>query len=430
MQKIPLPAGFSDIGPDEIPKWAFAEATVRRVFNSYGFSELRTPFLEDTAVFSRGIGEHTDIVEKEMYTFGTKDDTVSLRPEGTAPVIRSYIENGQDKFNTFQKYWYMGPMFRHEKPQKGRKRQFAQMGVEILGTSLPSADAETIILAQRLLQELNVKGFSLEVNTTGCGQCRPQYKDALKDALKDKVTDLCPHCQKRYETNIFRMLDCKNGECRELFEDLPDILAYICPECREHHDAVKGYLFDMKIEFEENRFLVRGLDYYTKTVYEITHPDLGAQDALLGGGRYDDLVEEMGGQPQAAVGFAAGMDRIIAVMGELKEKERREGIFLVTVGENAYQKGFSLVQELRDNGIKADIDYEGKSLKAQMKGVDKRNFRIAAILGEDELEKGVVSFKDMEEGSQIDIKLDEFVGKISKLLKEVDERIEQELQDG
>ena len=429
MESISLPAGFEDIEAPEIRKWRYAEDTVRRVFGSYGYSEIRTPLLEDTGVFVRGIGEHTDIVEKEMYIFGDEESSVALRPEGTASVIRSYIENGRDKFSTFQKYWYMGPMFRHEKPQKGRKRQFFQAGIEILGTPLPSADAESIILAQRLLQELNVSGFTLELNSTGCSECRNAYRDVLKKELGDKLDSLCDNCRRRYKTNIFRMLDCKEKKCREIYEELPDILQYLCSGCRVHHDAVKQYLFDMKIEFEENRFLVRGLDYYTRTVYEFRHPDLGAQDTVLGGGRYDNLVEEMGGKPQAAVGFAAGLDRIIAVMGELKDRERREGIFLVTIGREAYDKGFKLVQELRDNGVRADIDYEEKSTKAQMKVADRRGFRLAAILGEDELEKNIISFRDMADGSQVDLPLDGFVGRISKVLKEVDEKIKRELQD-
>ena len=429
MEKISLPAGFEDIESPELQKWIFTEDTVRRIFSRYGYSEIRTPLIEDSGVFIRSIGEHTDIVEKEMYMFGDEESSVALRPEGTASVIRSYIQNGRDKFGTFQKYWYMGPMFRHEKPQKGRKRQFFQAGIEILGTSLASADAESIILGQRLLQELNVSGFTLELNSTGCSGCRNRYRDILKQELQKSLSDLCDNCRRRYTTNIFRMLDCKELSCRRIYESLPDILEYLCGPCREHHDALKQYLFDMKIEFEENRFLVRGLDYYTRTVYEFRHPDLGAQDTLLGGGRYDNLVEEMGGQPRAAVGFASGLDRIIAVMGDLKEQQSREGIFLVTIGEKAYNEGFKLVQELRDNGVKADIDYEEKSIKAQMKVADRRDFRMAAVLGEDELEKNIISFRDMADGSQVDLPLDGFVGKISKILKEVDEEIKRELQN-
>jgi len=428
--KIRLPAGFEDVTPLDIRKWLHVENTVRKVFPRYGFVEIRTPLLEHTRVFARGIGENTDIVEKEMYTFGKGEDSVSLRPEGTAPVIRSYIEQGHDKFGSFQKYWYMGPMFRHERPQKGRKRQFFQAGVEVLGTRSPAADAESVILAQRFLQEVRVSGFSLQLNATGCAACRPRYKEVLREHLERRAADVCDDCRRRMRTNVLRVLDCKRESCRRVFEDLPDILAYLCGECRDHHEEVKRYLFDFKIEFEENRFLVRGLDYYTKTVYEFKHPGLGAQDTIVGGGRYDDLVEQMGGRPQGAVGFAAGLDRLIEVMDELMEEEPREGVFLVTVGEKAYRKGFRLMQELRDNGIKADIDYEARSMKAQLKSADRRNFRMAAILGEEELEKNRILFRDLADGTQTEAALDGFAGRIAKVLREVDEKIKRELQDG
>ncbi|MFH1708898.1 MAG: histidine--tRNA ligase [Planctomycetota bacterium] len=430
MEKIALPAGFEDILPEQLAPWAFAEQTIRTLFGRFGFAEIRTPHIEHTALFVRGIGEGTDIVDKEMYTFGTGADAVSLRPEGTAPVIRSYLENGGDKFNPFRKYWYMGPMFRHERPQKGRKRQFVQAGVEMLGTASPAADAETVVLAHRLLQALRVSKFNLKINTTGCAPCKDTYRAVLRDALKPRLERLCGNCQRRFTTNIFRVLDCKVPSCREAFDDLPDILTILCAPCREHHDAFKGHLFDLKIEFEEDRFLVRGLDYYTRTVFEVTHGGLGAQDALLGGGRYDNLVVEMGGQLQPSVGFAAGLDRIIAVMEPASAAPAREGIYIATMGPAAFKAGYKLAQELRDNGIKADVDFEGRSLKAQMKAADRRQFRLAAMLGEDELAKGSVTFRDLNGGDQVEMPLEGIAGRIAQLLKEVDENLKRALQDG
>ncbi len=429
MKKITLPAGFTDIMPEEGIKWGFIEKTAKSVFDRYGFSEIRTPFLEYTDLFIRGVGENTDIVEKEMYTFGDTGDSVTLRPEGTAPVVRSYIENGFDKFDSFQKFFYLGPMFRHEKPQKGRKRQFFQAGVEILGSDLPSADAEVLVVGVRLLQSLRVRNFILKINTTGCRECKGTIRGILKDELKEKLDSLCENCRRRYDTNIFRVLDCKNETCRNEFTSLPDILASVCPSCREHHEMVKRHLFSMKIEFEEDPFLVRGLDYYTRTVFEFTHTGLGAQDTILAGGRYDNLVEEMGGRPRGAVGFASGLDRIAEVMKDPDREELREGIYLITVGEQAYSQGFRLVQEMRDNGIKADLDFEGRSLKSQMKLADRRKFRVAAILGEDELKDEKILFRDLREGTQVEMPLEGFIGRISQVLKEVDEDLKREIQD-
>jgi histidyl-tRNA synthetase len=429
MNKIPLPAGFDDISGDYLEKWRFMEAGAAILFERFGFSELRTPLLEQTDLFVRGIGEATDIVEKEMYSFGQGGDSVSLRPEGTASVIRSYIENGLDKFDSFQKIWYLGPMFRHEKPQKGRKRQFHQAGVEVLGSKEPCADAEVIILGVRLLNILRVQRFNLALNSTGCPACKDNYRMILEKELRPRLDGLCDNCRRRYRTNIFRVLDCKQEGCRQTLEGVPFILETLCSPCREHHEAVKQYLIDLDIEFEEEPYLVRGLDYYTRTVFELTHGGLGAQNALIGGGRYDNLVEEMGGKPQQAVGFAAGLERIAEVMEPLQKEKPRQGIYIAAIGKQAADRAFTLAHELRNNGIKADVDFEQRSLKSQMKTADRRLFRIAAILGEDELAKGMITFRDLGDGTQAELPLDDVAGSIPKLLKEIDESFEHEIQD-
>ena len=395
--------GTYDILPDEAVSWQKIEQTARDVFRRFCFQEIRTPVFEATELFTRSIGQTTDIVTKEMYTFlDKKARSITLRPEATVCVVRSMIEHAEMFQNLPQRLYYIGPMFRYEKPQSGRNRQFHQIGVEALGSYQPGMDAEVILLLSFLLSSFGLKGVRTEINSVGCPQCRPAYSKELKGYLAVLVKNLCEDCQARYEKNPMRVFDCKNATCIEELKDAPVLLKHICAPCAEHFQKLREILDAAKAEYQMNERLVRGIDYYTKTTFELRHSSLGAQDAIAAGGRYDNLVEELGGPPTGAVGFALGMERVVLAMkntGALAEASDIE-VFVVSLGLEAYLANIAFCQKLRSEGFRVAMDHEGKSMKAQMRLADKMRARHVLIRGEKELKNGVVVLKDMGNGTE------------------------------
>ena len=359
---IRVQKGTKDILPSEMSTWHKMEECAKRIFTNAGYGEIRTPIFEATELFARGVGDTTDIVNKEMYTFEKSERSLTLRPENTAGVVRSFIENGMHRLSAPVKLWYKGPMFRYERPQAGRQRQFHQVGVEMFGISEPSADAEIIELAVEYLNSLGLNDLEVEINSLGCPECRENFKNNLKSVLKPYFNDLCEDCQTRYEKNPLRLLDCKVVSCKEIF-DKPEVKSviqgdFICDDCRTHFDTLKTYLDTLEIKYSVNKLLVRGLDYYNRTVFEIKSNDLGSQNAVCGGGRYDSLVSNLGGQPTPAVGFAMGMERLYSLIqaGE----ENKLDAYVVSTDMNETMK---LVKYLRENNIKTDFDFSGKKLR-------------------------------------------------------------------
>ncbi len=415
------PRGANDILPGDVERWHLVEERIRSLCRIYGYHEIRTPIFEHTELFVRGIGEATDIVEKEMYTFTDKGDrSITLRPEGTAPVVRAYLEHKLYAAGNPTKLYYLGPMFRYERPQAGRYRQFTQFGVEIFGSQHPAVDAEAIALPVHLYQALGIKDVRVQINTIGCPKCRPAYRKLLKDSLKDRVDELCPSCQRRYERNPLRLLDCKEASCRRITTDVPTIYDSLCEECRDHFDRLQVYLKAAVIDFEVNPRLVRGFDYYTKTVFEFSSSSLGAQDALGGGGRYDGLVEEVGGQPTPGIGFAVGIDRILLAMerqGAAAPAPDGVEVFIASLGEAATQAAVTLLSQVRRAGIPAEMDYLGRSLKAQLKAADKSRARYAVIVGDAELAKEAAVVRNLATGEQAEVSLAEVTLHLQKLIK-------------
>ncbi|WP_163328514.1 histidine--tRNA ligase [Desulfurobacterium thermolithotrophum] len=390
--------GVEDLIPPESEKFEKVVETFKDVVNKAGFKEVILPIFEEAGLFSRSVGETTDIVQKEMYVFEDKGGRViALRPEGTASAVRAYIEHGVFAKEPFTKWFYVGPMFRFERPQAGRKRQFFQAGCEVFGLSSPGADAEVIKVACDILGALKID-YSLELNSIGCEKCRPEYKRALIEFLENRKEKLCEDCIKRFERNPLRVLDCKVETCQNIVAEAPKITDFLCNECSEHFEKLKEYLVLLDVKFVENPFLVRGLDYYTKTVFEFKSKKLGAQSTVLAGGRYDKLVSQLEGPETPALGFAMGVDRAMLLLPEIEEK--REGIFLVTRGEKAYKEGLKLLRLLREKGFKAEIDHRQGSFKAQMKAADRVKAKYVVIIGESELEEGFFSFKELETGKQ------------------------------
>ncbi len=407
-QLLRAPRGMEDVLPENWHLWRKMEAAAREEFELSGYYEIRTPIFEDTKLFVRGIGEATDIVEKEMYTFMDSEDSgITLRPENTAPVMRAYIEYELYKTKKFQKFYYIGPQFRKERPQAGRLRQFHQMGIEAIGAYDPLLDAETIGVAARLFNRLELKGCKVKLNSIGCENCRPGYRKVLRENLNGFKSDLCDLCQARLDRNVFRVLDCKRETCKEICYKMPPIDDYLCEECKLHFGTVKNALTDIDIQFVVDPHLVRGLDYYTKTVYEITHPSLGARDTICAGGRYDRLISDIGGPPTGAVGFAAGMEATMIAIQNTTNVETQgiaslpaPMVYIVSIGEETRSRCFSLLNKLRASGISADLDYEGRSPKAQMRTANKLNTKYVLVIGPDELSKGMVKIKDMQTGEE------------------------------
>lgn len=393
--------GTKDILPQDINMWHMLEEKANKVFSKYGFKEIRTPIIEVTELFSRGVGDTTDIVNKEMYTFEKSDRSITLRPENTAGVVRSFIENGMSRLSAPVKLWYHGPMFRYERPQAGRQRQFHQVGVEMFGIKQATADAEVILMAENYLKALGLNDLEVEINSLGCPKCREEFKNKLKTVLKPYFNNLCEDCQNRYEKNPLRLLDCKVESCKEIFAkpEIQEVINsdFICEECSEHYTELKLYLNRMGVNFTENKLLVRGLDYYNRTVFEIKSNNLGSQNAVCGGGRYDSLVEQLGGEPTPAVGFAMGMERLISLLPE-KEPKKLDGYIVSNFPVDA----FVLAEELRAQGLNVEFDLTNKKFSKQLEKAAKVA-KYAFILGEDEILKHQVSIKNLEKSNQITV---------------------------
>jgi histidyl-tRNA synthetase len=407
--------GFNDILPGEVEKWQHIEATARRVFELYGFSEIRIPIMEKTGLFCRSIGDATDIVEKEMYSFVDKgENRVTLRPEGTASVMRAFIEHKMHAIDPVARLYYMGPMFRYERPQKGRYRQFHQIGAEVTGVSAATVDAQVLTMLSHFFAELGLDEPSLQINSLGCPCCRPVYREALKSFLLSKLELLCEDCNRRYETNPLRALDCKSPGCQEATKGAPAMLEYLCGDCAEHFAATRSYLDLVGTRYAINERMVRGLDYYTRTTFEMVTTLLGAQSAVAAGGRYDGLISDLGGPALPGIGFAMGVERVALLLAE-KEFARRPDLFIAALGEEAHAEAFRLMSALQKGGAAVEIDYEGKSLKSQMRRADKFKSRFTLIVGGDELARGSAPLKDMDGGTQSDVALDAVA--ILKVLK-------------
>jgi len=421
-KKIQTPRGTKDALPEESYQWLYLENEVRKIFERFNFLEIRTPVFEETELFARGVGETTDIVQKEMYTFEDRGGkSMTLRPEMTASVVRAYIQHSLWNKGSVQKFSYISPMFRQERPQQGRLRQFHQFGVEVLGTPNPLADVEVIALAMEIFTHLGLTELTLKINSVGCPKCRPKYKDALRSALKDVKDQLCSDCQVRYETNPLRILDCKKPTCRELTKDVPGIEDYLCEECRAHFNQVKAGLDALSISYEVDKRLVRGLDYYTRTAFEMVSTELGSQDAVCGGGRYDRLVAELGGPDLPGVGFAAGMERLLAIMktkGLFLGNPPHPDVYFVSLGEHARIPVLKLAHALRRQGVACELDLTGKSMKAQMREANRLNATFAVIVGEDELEKEKAQVKNLKESRQEEVPFDQLFTVIQKALRE------------
>lgn len=406
--------GFNDVLPPESALWRRIEKTAIDVFLSHGFSEVRLPIAEKTELFSRSIGEVTDIVEKEMYTFADRNgDFMTLRPEGTASVVRAYIEH---KLYTapVARLFYTGPMFRYERPQKGRYRQFYQIGAEVLGESSPRSDAETIAMLAGIFTRLKLKGVSLQINSLGCAECRPSYKEKLKSFLSERTDKLCENCRRRLDANPLRALDCKSPGCKEATDGAPFLTDTLCTNCKTHFDKVRSTIDDYGVTAVVNPRMVRGLDYYTKTAFEITAEGLGSQNAVAAGGRYDKLVEELGGTSTPCFGFAIGLERVALLAAEAGLiTEEPPLVVVVAMGEKAERRTRELIAEWRGAGMRVVEEFSEGGMKQRMKRADRLGARYVIILGDDELSEGVVTLKDMTAATQVKVAFDQVMKKIS-----------------
>ena len=403
--EVQAPKGTKDMLPQDAYKWHFVENKFREIAKFYGMREIRTPMFEHTDLFLRGVGDTTDIVQKEMYTFNDKGNrSITLKPEGTAPVVRAFIENRL--FNEAQptKLYYAIPCFRYENVQKGRLRQFHQFGTEVFGSKEPSMDAEVIAFAMEFLKSLGLKSLSLNINNLGCPNCRPKYNEALKKFLEENYDDLCGLCQSRFEKNPMRILDCKNKNCGEITKNAPIILDYMCEECDSHFAEVKKYLDILNIPYTVDPGIVRGLDYYTKTIFEILNDDF----TVCGGGRYDRLIEQLGGPEMPAVGFGLGIERLLLTLQNEGIEIPNEGLYDLYIGargEDGKLASFKLANALRTRGIKTEINHMGRSLKAEMKYANKIGAKFTVVLGDDELQTGNAKLKRMSDGEQFEVNL-------------------------
>jgi len=402
--------GTKDVLPSEVYKNQYIEATCLTVAENFGYKEMRTPVFEHTELFQRGVGDTTDVVQKEMYTFDDKGGrSITLRPEGTAGAARSFLENGLSNEALPQKICYLTSCYRYEKPQAGRLREFHQFGIECFGATSPLADAEMIALAKQIFDELGVKDLHLELNSIGCPTCRAEYHKALKEYFASRVDELCDTCRDRLDRNPMRILDCKSPVCSEIAKDAPVVLDYLCDECRNHFDAVQKYLDAAGIEYTVDPTIVRGLDYYTKTVFEFVTDCIGAQGTVCGGGRYDGLIEELGGKHLPSLGFAMGMERLLMVMDkqgiEIPDNDECM-LYIATMGDAAKVKAFELIKQVRSCGMIAETDVIGRGLRAQMKYADKIDARYSIVLGDNEIEQNTAKVKNMETGETAEVTLD------------------------
>ena len=410
---INVPKGTKDVLPSESYKWQYVEKTARETARLFGSSEIRTPTFEHTEVFLRGVGETTDIVNKEMYTFLDKGGrSITLKPEGTAGVARAFVENGLHSSALPAKFYYLTQCFRYERPQAGRLREFHQFGVEFMGSDDANIDAEVILLAKTFLDKLGVTGITLYLNSIGCKNCRSKYSDALKAYLNENYNSLCPLCKDRLEKNPLRILDCKNDECKKINENAPKILDYICEDCSSHFEKVKRLLDLANVKYSVNTGIVRGLDYYTRTVFEFVSENIGAQGTVCGGGRYDGLIAQLGGNDVPGIGFAVGIERILMLLenvGVQIPNPNKVKVYFAPMGEKESEKAFELATKLRDNGIVSDFDHMKRGIKSQFKYADKIGAEYVAVIGSDELDKGIVKLKKMSDGTENVVQIEELV---------------------
>ena len=414
--KYSVPRGTYDILPDDSFKWQFVTNVFREIASSFNYKEIVTPIFENSDIFERSVGEDSDIVEKEMYKFEDKKGRIfALRPEGTAPVVRSFIENGLLLKPNSSKLYYLGPMFRYDRPQKGRYRQFYQYGIENIGSTNPYVDSEVIAFAYMFLSKLGLKNFELQINSIGCENCTKDYDRALKEYFTPFENDLCSDCRRRLKKNPKRVLDCKVKSCKIIAEDAPSMLDYLDEECSAHFDQVQEYLKQMNIPFIVNPKIVRGLDYYSQTAFEFIDTNLGAQNTLIGGGRYDKLAEQLGGKNLPGIGFAGGFERLLLSMEEEKlsfGKPENPKVYFVVLGDEARATAFRLINNLRLNGVSVEFNSDKTSMNAQMKMANKTGAEFALILGEDELKKGKIIKKNLADGEQENIELDNIVNNL------------------
>ncbi len=407
-------SGTKDVLPQEAYQWQALEAISRDKFRLYNYQEIRPPLIEDAALFNRSLGESTEIVRKQMFIMTCGKELYALRPEGTASVVRAYLENNLDKTTGFIKLYYIGPMFRLERPQKGMFRQFHHLGCEVIGSEDPGVDIEVISLADNLLKGFGIDGYKIKLNSLGCPDDRKKLAESLRGAVKDKLLKLCAECKVRFKNNVLRILDCKNEGCVEVVSKLDIRQEHLCPDCLAHFSRVRQGLDTLKVNYQILPYLVRGLDYYTRTVFEMTHSDLGSQDALGAGGRYDKLVSQLGGPEVGAMGFAFGVERLLLVMKPQSQKAPgKELVYIISLGDEAKTRGLGLLNDLRENRITADTDYENKSLKAAMRKANDLQAKYVLIIGEDELKKGVVTLKDMISGEQREINTQNLIEELS-----------------
>jgi histidyl-tRNA synthetase len=411
---IRLVRGFKDILPEETGLWQYVEGVVRDLFDDFGFAELRIPIVEQTELFARSIGADTDIVEKEMYTFADRSGgSLTLRPEATASVVRAYIEHKLYAKDPVWKLYSVGPMFRRERPQKGRYRQFYQINAEAFGLHDPRADAELILLLMTFMQRVELSDIELHINSLGCPECRPSFKKALKAFLAGRSERLCSDCLRRRDKNPLRIFDCKVPTCKETMRDAPSILEHLCKDCRNHFDTVQSALERFHIPFQINHRLVRGLDYYTRTTFEVLAGALGAQDAVAGGGRYDGLVKSLGGPDQPGVGFAIGVDRVMELLADrAQEFEKRPDLYIAALGSQAQDRAFEWMQHIRRQKVRTEMDFQDRSLKAQMRRANKLGASYVLIVGDRELEEGTAVLRNLETKEQEEVPMQDLVSAV------------------
>lgn len=409
--KVSSLRGMEDILPEETPLWQHIESKARELFRLFNFQEIRTPIVEYSELFLRSIGEDSDIAQKEMYVFeDRKGRKLALRPEGTASVVRAYIEHSLFQLPSPQKFYYIGAMFRHERPQRGRQRQFHQIGVEVFGEASPKVEVELLLLLYEFFGVLNLNALTVEINSIGCKICRPKYKESLVDFLQDKKEYLCDDCNFRLKKNPLRVLDCKVQSCRALLVNCPSILDFLCDECLNHFLSLRDELDSLEIPYKVNPKIVRGLDYYTKTVFEVTTDRLGAQSAVAAGGRYDDLVEEFGGPHTPASGFAIGVERVVELIKSQREIQKLSpSVYVAFAGEGVERDVLKVATRFRKAGISTEVSFEGHSLRSQLKRADRLNCKWVVIVGEDELKRGKLRWKNMVEHTQGEATLEEII---------------------
>lgn len=416
------PRGTNDILPGEVEKWQYLERQIRELCREYGYAEIRTPIFEHTELFQRGVGETTDIVEKEMYTFLDRGErSITLRPEGTAPTVRAFLEHKLQAQPQPTKLFYIGPMFRYDRPQAGRYRQFHQFGVEVFGSNDPMVDAEVIAMAMDLYDRLGLTDLELQINSVGCPNCRGKHREALQAFLQPHLENLCPNCRGRFERNPMRILDCKSEHCQALTREAPTTTRCLCSGCAAHFAAVQKYLNLLNIPYVVNERLVRGLDYYTNTAFEIVAKDIGAQSSIGGGGRYNGLMEQCGGPALPGIGYALGLERILLTLeqqGVNLPVETNFDVFIAALGEAARSRVFPLLFALRRLGVRADMDYLNRSLKAQMKYANKYQAKYTVIVGDNELSRGVATVREMATGAQVELPLADLADQLRSRLED------------